>query len=83
MGKRLCLHINNLGNTDERRGYRERLREHFRRFDSVLDETTRRRIDTNPLRILDSKDESARRRLQKRLVYPPHWEMILAATVSG
>ena len=67
-------------------GYRERLREHFRRFDSVLDETTRRRIDTNPLRILDSKDESAEgggRRLQKRLVYPPHWEMILAATVSG
>ena len=65
VGKRLCLHINNLGNTDERRGYRERLREHFRRFDSVLDETTRRRIDTNPLRILDSKDESARAAIAK------------------
>ena len=54
------LLINTLGNPAERAVWRERLVEHFARFESQLGEDDRRRLKTNPLRLLDSKAESMR-----------------------
>ena len=54
------LVINTLGNPDERVAWRERLVDYFSRFDSQLEEDDRRRLKTNPLRLLDSKSESTR-----------------------
>ncbi len=52
----LELQINTLGTADERRVYRERLVEYLRGHESELDEDSRRRLESNPLRILDSKN---------------------------
>lgn len=50
------LHINSIGDASERQAYRQRLIEHFERHTDVLDEDAKRRLYTNPLRILDSKN---------------------------
>jgi histidyl-tRNA synthetase len=48
--------INSLGAPDERIAYREALRGYFSQRADKLDEFSRQRLTTNPLRILDSKD---------------------------
>lgn len=52
----LSLQINSIGTTASRAAYREALRDHFRPHLDKLSEDSRRRFETNPLRILDSKD---------------------------
>ncbi|MGH8479370.1 MAG: histidine--tRNA ligase [Gammaproteobacteria bacterium] len=49
------LEINSLGDGPGRAAYRGALRDYFGRYESSLDEDSRRRLDRNPLRILDSK----------------------------
>jgi len=56
IGRKLELQLNSLGTLDERLVYREHLVEYFRRHHALLDDDSRRRLDTNPLRILDSKN---------------------------
>jgi histidyl-tRNA synthetase len=53
---RVKLQINSLGTAESRRAYRERLLGHFRAHQSALDADSRRRLEVNPLRILDSKN---------------------------
>jgi histidyl-tRNA synthetase len=55
--KDLEVTVNTLGEPEERTSYREALRAYFGAHQDALDEDSRRRLDTNPLRILDSKDE--------------------------
>lgn len=50
------LEINTIGTLQERQAYRELLIEYFKKHESQLDEDSRRRLYTNPLRILDSKN---------------------------
>jgi histidyl-tRNA synthetase len=50
------LEINSIGDPDERRAYRGALVEYFERHEHALDEDSRRRLHTNPLRILDTKN---------------------------
>jgi len=50
------LEINSLGTPEARRDYREILVAYFRRHESALDADSRRRLQGNPLRILDSKN---------------------------
>jgi histidyl-tRNA synthetase len=50
------LEINSLGQPEERRAHREALVEYFGAHGEVLDEDSKRRLQTNPLRILDSKN---------------------------
>jgi histidyl-tRNA synthetase len=50
------LHINSLGSTQARAQYRAHLVEYFSAHIDVLDEDSKRRLNTNPLRILDSKN---------------------------
>ena len=52
----LQLQINTLGNAAERVAYREALVSYFRDHEEGLDEDSRRRLDSNPLRILDTKN---------------------------
>ena len=57
---KLELQINTLGTPGERLAYRARLVEYFRGHCDTLDEDSRRRLETNPLRILDSKNPALR-----------------------
>jgi histidyl-tRNA synthetase len=50
------LNLNSLGTSESRRRYRERLVEYFTAHKSRLDPDSLRRLEGNPLRILDSKN---------------------------
>ncbi|MCF6281996.1 MAG: histidine--tRNA ligase [Candidatus Polarisedimenticolaceae bacterium] len=52
----LELQINTLGTLEERTAYREVLVDYFRQHLDRLDEDSLRRLESNPLRILDSKN---------------------------
>ena len=54
--ERLTLEINSLGTPDARKRYRDELVAYFRGVKSSLDQDSIRRLDQNPLRILDSKN---------------------------
>lgn len=50
------LQINSIGDAHERAEYRERLIAYFEQHADLLDEDAKRRLHSNPLRILDSKN---------------------------
>jgi histidyl-tRNA synthetase len=52
----MSLQINSIGDPHERLTHRNALVEHFRTHRDELDEDSQRRLATNPLRILDSKN---------------------------
>jgi len=52
----LELQLNSIGSAEERRAFRSQLIAYFDRHREVLDEDSLRRLHTNPLRILDSKN---------------------------
>ncbi|HET9862393.1 MAG TPA: histidine--tRNA ligase [Steroidobacteraceae bacterium] len=52
---RVRLQINSLGTPEARRSYRELLKRYFQQHIDALDADSRRRLEGNPLRILDSK----------------------------
>ena len=57
-GRDVWLELNSLGQADERAAHRAALIAHFEAHASTLDEDARRRLHSNPLRILDSKNPS-------------------------
>ncbi|WP_456447240.1 histidine--tRNA ligase [Thiolapillus sp.] len=52
----LELQINTLGTLEERKAYRARLVEYLQAHRNQLDEDSLRRLESNPLRVLDSKN---------------------------
>jgi len=52
------IHINSLGSGDTRERYRDALVQHFLPLRDQLSEESQRRVETNPLRILDSKSKA-------------------------
>ncbi|MEX0706793.1 MAG: histidine--tRNA ligase [Woeseia sp.] len=54
--RRLTLEINSLGDADTRTRYREELVRYFSAVKNRLDDDSMRRLEQNPLRILDSKN---------------------------
>jgi len=58
---RTVLELNTLGDAASRRAYRDALVDYFGNHAAKLSEDSRRRLEVNPLRILDSKDEGDRR----------------------
>ncbi|MBL6751312.1 MAG: histidine--tRNA ligase [Nevskia sp.] len=54
------LQINSLGTPQTRAGYRAALLEYLRAHEDALDEDSRRRLGSNPLRVLDSKVPATR-----------------------
>lgn len=58
--KNISLEINSLGSAECKKNYEIALRKYFENFKSKLSEDSRNRLEKNPLRILDSKDEGDR-----------------------
>ncbi|MGH7064191.1 MAG: histidine--tRNA ligase [Stellaceae bacterium] len=56
IGERTTLELNTLGDRESRAAYRDALVAYFSSRRSELSEDSRRRLEVNPLRILDSKD---------------------------
>ncbi len=56
MDHEVHLEINSLGSSEARRAYRDRLVAYLEAHEADLDEDSRRRLHTNPLRVLDSKN---------------------------
>lgn len=54
------LRLNTLGDAESRPRYKAALQAYFEPYRQDLSETSRTRLDTNPLRILDTKDERER-----------------------
>lgn len=52
----IALELNTLGSTEARARYRTRLISYFEQHADLLDEDARRRLHSNPLRILDTKN---------------------------
>lgn len=61
--KNTRLRLNTLGDAADRPRYRQALQDYFAPYRADLSETSRQRLDTNPLRVLDTKDEAERRLL--------------------
>lgn len=55
------LELNTLGDPESRIGYRDALVKYFSGYVDQLSEDSRKRLEKNPLRILDSKDEGDRK----------------------
>ena len=55
---KLKLELNTLGTTEERLAYRNKLVDYFKEHVALLDEDSLRRLESNPLRILDSKNKA-------------------------
>lgn len=66
------LQINSLGTSEERLAYRGTLVEYFKQHLNLLDEDSLRRLETNPLRILDSKNPEMQAMLQQAPVLLEH-----------
>ncbi|PHS73388.1 MAG: histidine--tRNA ligase [Cycloclasticus sp.] len=56
LAEELSLEINSLGSSEERLAYKDILVNYFEKAEEQLDEDSKRRLHTNPLRILDSKN---------------------------
>ena len=54
------LHLNTLGDTESRAAYRTALVAYLKPYQDALSEDSQRRLETNPLRILDTKNETDR-----------------------
>src|ERR1700683_4171480 len=57
IGERVVLELSTLGDPESRAAYRAALVDYFTAHRARLSADSQRRLDTNPLRILDSKDE--------------------------
>ncbi len=68
----LQLQLNTLGTSLERAAYREELVAYFEAHAEVLDEDSQRRLRSNPLRILDSKNPAMREMLDAAPVLTSH-----------
>ena len=61
----LELQINSLGSAECRRAYRDILVDYFTQHQSALDDDSQRRLHSNPLRILDSKNPDMQGLIEK------------------
>lgn len=55
--KDVILHLNSLGNTESRQAYRQALIDYLTPLRETLSKDSQRRLDENPLRVLDSKEK--------------------------
>ena len=60
----VTLQINSLGTSEDRKIYRAALVEYLTKHHDELDEDSQRRLQTNPMRILDSKNPDVQKVLQ-------------------
>ncbi|MGT2836981.1 histidine--tRNA ligase [Streptococcus macacae] len=55
--KDVVLHLNSLGNTESRKAYRQALIDYLLPMKDKLSKDSQRRLEENPLRVLDSKEK--------------------------
>lgn len=60
IGEHITLELNSLGDPESRVAYRDALVDYFTSFKSKLSEDSLTRLEKNPMRILDSKDDGDR-----------------------
>ncbi len=65
LGEGIRCKVNTLGTTEERLSFIQALREHIAHNSLKLSEDSLRRLEINPLRILDSKDQADQRALDE------------------
>jgi histidyl-tRNA synthetase len=66
------LELNTLGSTQARKAYKQVLVDYLNQHRDMLDEDSIRRLETNPLRILDSKNPAMKEILDKAPVLMDH-----------
>jgi len=81
--QRLELNLNSLGTPASRRVYREKLIEYFSAYKSKLDPDSLRRLDGNPLRILDSKNPELQDIIKNAPMLTEHLDEESRAHFSG
>ncbi len=54
----IVLELNSLGCSESREKYQSALIEYFKKYENELSDDSKQRLEKNPLRILDSKDEA-------------------------
>ena len=69
----VTVEINSLGDEESRNNYREKLVEYLKGFYDELSEESRLRLEKNPLRILDSKDEDDKKIVENAPKYEDSW----------
>ena len=72
---RVTLEINSLGDTESRTAYRKALVEYFLARQSDLSPESLKRLEINPMRILDSKDEGDQKLYEEAPVF---WDFLNA-----
>jgi len=68
------LELNSLGTKETRQHYREVLVSYFSQHESLLDEDSLRRLTTNPMRILDSKNPALRELIANAPQLSEYWD---------
>ncbi|WP_417447961.1 histidine--tRNA ligase [Idiomarina abyssalis] len=68
------LQLNSLGSNEARANYREALKSYLWDYGDELDEDSLRRLKSNPLRILDSKDENTQKILEGAPSLSEYWD---------
>lgn len=68
----VTLEVNSLGTPESRAGYKDALVDHFGRHADLLDDDSRRRLERNPMRILDSKNPEMRELIEAAPVLGDH-----------
>jgi len=76
---RVILELNTLGDPESRAAYRTALVDHFSACRPKLSEDSQRRLETNPLRILDSKDPED----QEIIATSPNFQKFLSGGSLG
>ncbi|AAV82865.1 Histidyl-tRNA synthetase [Idiomarina loihiensis L2TR] len=68
------LQLNSLGSNEARANYRDALKAYLSDYESELDDDSKRRLESNPLRILDSKDEKTQKILEGAPSLSEYWD---------
>lgn len=68
------LQLNSLGSNEARANYRDALKSYLSDYSDELDEDSKRRLESNPLRILDSKDENTQKILEGAPSLSEYWD---------
>lgn len=69
---KLTLQLNSLGTMGERAKYRQKLQSYLQNYRNDLDADSQQRLETNPLRILDSKNPATQEILQNAPLLQDH-----------
>ena len=73
LGEHVVLELNSLGDMESRAAYRDALVAYFTQHREQLSEESKQRLEKNPLRILDSKDEGDRKLLTRAPIMHEHF----------